>query len=78
MLEDSLARTRQCLDALEGALADADYLVANTFGIADIMTGYTLALASHRGVLTEDYSNSRAYFARLGERPGFQAASAAG
>lgn len=78
VLEDCWAKTRQCLDALEGALTEADYLVANTFGIADIMNGYTLALANHHGVVSEHYPNSRAYFARLRERPGFQAASAAG
>ena len=78
VLEDCRARTRLCLDAFEGALADAKYLVANTFGIADIMTGYILALASHRGVVTNDYPNTQAYVARLRERPAFQVASAAG
>ena len=78
VLEDCRARLRTCLDALEDALAGADYLVADSFGIADIMTGYTLALASHRGMVGGDYPNSRAYVARLRERPAFQAASAAG
>ena len=57
--------------------AMVDYLVASTFGIADIMTGYTLALASHPGMVPDDYPNSEAYVARLRERPGFRAASAA-
>ena len=78
VIEDCLARTRLCLDVLEGVFAGADYLVANTFGIADIMTGYTLALASQRKVVTDDYPNCRAYVARLSERPGFQVANAAG
>lgn len=78
VLADCLARTRLCLDVLEAAFAHADYLVANTFGIADIMTGYTLALASHREVVTDDYPNCRAYVARLSERPAYQVASAAG
>ncbi|MYE11785.1 MAG: glutathione S-transferase family protein [Gammaproteobacteria bacterium] len=78
VLEDGWARMRLCLDTLEGALADADYLVANTFGIADIMTGYTLALASHRGMVSDDHPNCRAYVARLSERPAYQAARAAG
>ena len=77
-IEDCRAKMRLCLDALEGALADTDYLVANTFGIADIMTGYTLALASHRGMVPDDYPNSEAYVGRLRERLGFRAASAAG
>ena len=78
VIEDCRAKIRLCLDALEGALADADYLVANTFGIADIMTGYTLALASYRGMVPGGYPHSEAYVARLRERPGFLAASAAG
>ena len=44
----------------------------------DIMTGYTLALASHRGMVGDDYPDCRAYVARLGDRPGYQAARAAG
>ena len=42
------------------------------------MTGYALVLASHRGMVRDDYPNCRAYVARLHERPGFRAASAAG
>ena len=42
------------------------------------MTGYTLALAIHRKVVTDDYPNCRAYIARLSERPAYQVASAAG
>ena len=65
VIEDCRAKMRLCLDALEGALAD-------------IMTGYTLALASYRGMVPDDYPNSEAYVVRLRERPGFRVASAAG
>ena len=78
VIEDCRAKMGLCLDALEGALADANYPVANTFGIADIMTGHTLALASYRGMVPDGYPNSEAYVSRLRERPGFRAASAAG
>lgn len=78
VVEDCKARARLCLDALEGALDGAEYLVANTFGIADIMNGYTLHLAGNFGVLTGDHPNTQAYVARLHERPGFQVAVNAG
>ena len=78
VVEDCKARARLCLDALEGALDGADYLVANTFGVADIMNGYTLHLAGNFGVLTDDHPNTQAYVARLRERPGFQVAVNAG
>ena len=78
VIEDCRARARLCLDALEAALDSADYLVANAFGIADIMNGYTLYLAGNFGVLTDDYPNTQAYVARLRERPGFQVAQNAG
>ena len=78
VIEDCKARARICIDAIEDALEHADYLVGNTFSIADIMTGYSLLLASNFGVLTDDYPRTCAYFDRLGERPGFQTAKAAG
>lgn len=78
VIEDCKARTRTCIAAIEEAVADADYLVGNTFSVADIMTGYSLMLASNFGVLTDDYPNTQAYFARLGQRQGFQVARDAG
>ena len=52
--------------------------MGGAFTYADIMTGYTLLLASNFGVLTDDYPDTQAYYARLGERPGFQVARDAG
>ena len=78
VIEDCMARARLCLDALEGALADADYLVGNAFGAADIMNGYSLHLAENFGVLTDEHPNTVAYVARLRERPGYQVARDAG
>lgn len=78
VIEDCKDRTRLCLDALEGALADADYLVANTFGAADIMNGYSLNVAANFGVLTDEHPQTLAYFERLVARPGFEVALAAG
>ncbi len=78
VIEDCKDRARLCLGALEGALADADYLVANTFGAADIMNGYSLNVASAFGVLTDAYPKSTAYLERLAGRPGYQVARDAG
>ncbi len=78
VIEDSKERGRICLAAIEDVVKNADYLVDNTFSVADIMNGYTLILAETFGVLDDDFPATQAYFARLGERPGFQVATAAG
>lgn len=80
VIEDCKARARLCLDALEGALgaSESDYLVGGEFGVADIMTGYSLMLAERFGVLTDDHPRAMDYYARLAERPGFQIAREAG
>ena len=78
VVEDCEERGRTCIAAIEGALADSDYLVDDSFTIADIMNGYTLMLASNFGILTDDFPRSLAYYNRLSERPGFQVARDAG
>jgi glutathione S-transferase len=40
------------------------------------MMGYTLMSAKFLGVLTDEYPNANAYFARLQARPAFQKALA--
>ena len=78
VIEDSKERARICIRAIEDVVRDADYLVDNTFSVADIMNGYSLMLAENFGVLDDSFPATQAYFARLGERPGFQVAKAAG
>lgn len=78
VLDDCRARATTCLDALEPALAGDDYLVANTFGAADIMMGYSLLLAKNFGVLADKHPNVSDYFDRLGQREGFKVAVNAG
>ena len=75
VVADARIRALTCLDAVDAALDGADYLVANTFGAADIMMGYTLMLATRVNVLQTDHPNASAYFARLGERDGFKVAT---
>ena len=78
VIEDCKDRARICIAAIEDALAESDYLVGDAFTYADIMTGYSLLLASNFGLLTDDYPRTQAYYNRLSERPGFQAARDAG
>ncbi|MCY4013622.1 MAG: glutathione S-transferase family protein [Gammaproteobacteria bacterium] len=78
VIEDCKDRARICIAAIEEALAESSYLVGDAFTYADIMTGYSLLLASNFGVLTDDYPRTLAYYNRLSERPGFQVARDAG
>ena len=78
VVEDAQQRAEICLDAVEAALADRDYLLGDELSAADIMMGYSLALAQRLEVLDDRYPNLVAYMNRLGARPGFQVAFAAG
>ena len=74
VIEDCRTRTRTCIAAIEDVVSKSDYLVGNTFTVADIMTGYSLMLAAGFGLLTDDYPCTRAYYDRLSRRPGFRIA----
>ena len=78
VVEDGQARAEICLDAVEAALDGRDYLLGDELTAADIMMGYSLALAQRLGVLDERYPNVVAYMGRLEGRPGFQIAFADG
>jgi glutathione S-transferase len=54
--------------AMDQALADFDYLVANRFSVTDIIVGYTVNWA-RQAQLLEPFPNLEAYLARLFERP---------
>ncbi len=71
VVEDGRERAEICLDAVEAALEGRDYLLGSEFSAADIMMGYSLALARRLGLLDERYPNVVAYMDRLGARPGF-------
>lgn len=76
VVEDGQARAEICLDAVEAALDGRDYLLGDDLTAADIMMGYSLALAQRLGVLDERYPNVVAYMGRLEGRAGFQIAFA--
>ena len=67
-------RSALCLEAVDAAVADRDYLLGGEFSAADIMMGYTLLLAD---ALLDDPmpEHAAAYYARLQQRPGFAVAA---
>ena len=67
---------KKILGILDRELADKDYICGTEFTAADVMLGYDLLLCKLFGLLSEDYPNVNAYFGLLGERPGFQKATA--
>ena len=68
--EDARQRALVCIDALESHLDGREYLVGG-FSAADIMMGYSLALAARVGVLEGHHPRVSEYLERLEERPGF-------
>ena len=74
---DARQRALVCLDAVDAAVAESDYLMGNDFSAADIMMGYTLRLAQRTGVLEDAHDHASAYFARLESRAAYQKAIAA-
>ena len=74
---DARQRALVCLDAVDAAVAESDYLMGNDFSAADIMMGYTLRLAQRTGVLQDAHPHASAYFARLEARAAYQKAIAA-
>ena len=76
MVDDATARALSCIDALESALEGQRFLLGEEFSAADVMMGYSLALAERVGVLGEAHPNVVAYLARLASRPGYSKAMA--
>jgi glutathione S-transferase len=60
------------LRVVESALDRQEYLLESGFSGADIMMGFTLAVAKALGVLTDQFPNVAAYLQRLEARPAFQ------
>ena len=75
LVDEARAQVVTCLDAVESALEGTDYLVANQFGAADIMMGYTLMVVQLVKLLGNDHPRTSAYLARLSEREGYKVAS---
>lgn len=60
--------------AVSDALGEEDYLVANRFGVADVMIGSVIGFAQRAGRLDEMPENLKGYLARLQARPAFRRA----
>ena len=76
LVDEARAQVVTCLDAVEAALEGTDYLVANQFGAADIMMGYTLMVVKLVKLIENDHPRTSAYLARLSERDGYKVATA--
>ena len=77
VVADAKGRARDALDFAAQALADRDYLLGAEFTAADIMLGFTLAVAQVVGVLDERDAVLTRYLERLQSRPAFQKAASA-
>ena len=77
VVEDGRERTETCLEAVEATLDGREFLLGTELSAADVMMGYSLALAQRMEVLDERYPKLLAYLGRLEARPGFQIAFAA-
>jgi glutathione S-transferase len=68
-------RFRKAVDVLEAVLRDRKFLIGDTFGVADVMVGATLAWG--RGLrLIDAMPAVEGYLSRLRERPAWQRALA--
>ena len=63
------ARFRAAAQVVEHALGDDDHLVANRFGVADVLVGSVLAWADEVGLVDDDYPALAGYLTRLRARP---------
>ncbi len=67
-------RAQLCVEALDKAVAEHDYILGNEFSAADIMLGYSLMLA--QSFLPEPLpTHAAGYFERLVIRPGYVVAT---
>jgi glutathione S-transferase len=74
----ALAKTRECIDLVETALAGGAFLLGAEFSAADIMMGYSLALLESLKLLDPAaHPRCAAYVARLKTRAPLQRAMAA-
>ena len=78
VVEDGRQRAEICLEAVEAELEGRDYLLGGELTAADIMMGYSLALAQRLDILDERHPNLGAYLGRLEAQPGYQVAFADG
>jgi glutathione S-transferase len=65
IVADAEQKIRTCLEVVDAAVADREFLLGSRFDASDIMMGYSLALLAGNGVLDERYPHASAYLTRL-------------
>ena len=65
-------RLEKAVEVLDNHLKDRDYLLASGFSAADVNVGYSIYLGD-QFVSFDAFPTAMAYYARLRERPAFQA-----
>jgi len=73
VMEEMRGRARSCMQALDEAVKDTQYLIGDTFTAADVMMGYALQ-SFERNVGEAFPANVTAYWQRMTARPAFEAA----
>jgi glutathione S-transferase len=74
VIAEARGKAAELLAYCEDQLARSPYILGADFTAADIMLGYTLALADDLQLVGEAQPATRAYLARLATRPAFQVA----
>lgn len=74
LIDEAEAKCRDSLSAVESALSDRPYLLGDEFTAADIMMGYSVAMA--QPLLGDQSPNLQAYLARLMSREAYQRVAA--
>lgn len=69
---------RNCLAAVDAALAGRAFLMGGDFTAADVMMGYSLTLLERAQLLdTDQHPHAAAYFGRLQARAAYKRAASA-
>lgn len=76
VLEEMTGRAALCLQALDAALADRQYLLGEDFTAADVMMGYSVMLARALRIPGARAGHVGAYFDAFSRRSGYLAATA--
>lgn len=65
-------KTRECLEVVDQAVSDRDFLLGADFTAADIMMGFTLQLLAKLKLLDAQYPHAQSYLDRLMARDAFK------
>jgi len=72
--EDTTQKVRTAIQAVEGGLANSEFLLPMGFSAADVMMGYSLELLFQLNLLKDSFPNAQAYLTRLKARDACKAA----